>query len=255
MSMQACAELVRQGDPDRFLATMTADPVLRGPLFVLYAFNLEIAKAPWVTQEPMIAEMRLQWWRDVVEEIGGGKPARAHEVAGPLAEVIAAHNLDIAVIDEMIAARRWDIYRETFACEDALHDYIDQTSGHLMWLAAQTCGAPDALEDDVRDVAWGFGVANFLRALPAISDGGRKTPMGDPIKSDTNLARIARARLRSARKADFGAAVAAVRVAWQAEALLEQAIETPERVDNGTLGLSEFRRRGSLLFKSLTGGW
>ena len=60
MSLQACAELVERGDPDRFLATMAAPVALRATLFPLYAFNVEIARAPWVTQEPMIAEMRLQ---------------------------------------------------------------------------------------------------------------------------------------------------------------------------------------------------
>ena len=103
MSISACAALVRSGDPDRFAATMTAAPEQRGSLFVLYALNLEAAKAPWVTQEAMIAEMRLQWWRDVVEEIAAGKPARAHEVAGPLAEVMG--QCDIAgLLDAMIGA-------------------------------------------------------------------------------------------------------------------------------------------------------
>ena len=58
----------------------------RRVLFPLYAFNIEVSRAPWVTAEPMIAEMRLQFWRDVVEEIAAGKPPRAHEVAAPLAE-------------------------------------------------------------------------------------------------------------------------------------------------------------------------
>ena len=78
MTLAACAEMVRRGDPDRFLSAMTAPPDARAKLFPLYAFNLEVARAPWVTQEPMIAEMRLQFWRDALEEIAEGKPpARA----------------------------------------------------------------------------------------------------------------------------------------------------------------------------------
>ncbi|MEL7216333.1 MAG: phytoene synthase, partial [Pseudomonadota bacterium] len=45
MSWTACAELVRTGDPDRFLAAMTASVEGRARLFPLYAFNLEVAKA------------------------------------------------------------------------------------------------------------------------------------------------------------------------------------------------------------------
>ncbi len=84
MSIAACAALVERGDPDRFMAVMAAPVPARARLFPLYAFNLEVARAPWVTQEPMIAEMRLQWWRDTVEALACGGPVRAHEVVAPL---------------------------------------------------------------------------------------------------------------------------------------------------------------------------
>ena len=110
MSLQACADLVERGDPDRFAAVMAAPMPLRARLWPLYAFNLEIARAPWVTKEPMIAEMRLQWWRDVVAE----SAPRAHEVAGPLQGLIGVAGLDVAVLDRMAAARVWDVYEEPF---------------------------------------------------------------------------------------------------------------------------------------------
>ena len=53
----ACAALVARGDPPRFRAAMAAPVAMRRLLFPLYAFNLEVARAPWVTQEPMIALM------------------------------------------------------------------------------------------------------------------------------------------------------------------------------------------------------
>ena len=51
---------------------MAAPVEARRVLFPLYAFNVEVARAPWVTSEPMIGEMRLQWWRDALEEIARG---------------------------------------------------------------------------------------------------------------------------------------------------------------------------------------
>ncbi|MCA3454148.1 MAG: squalene/phytoene synthase family protein, partial [Rhodobacter sp.] len=100
MTVAACAALVQRGDPDRFMAVMAAPVAARAPLLVLYAFNLEVARAPWVTQEAMIAEMRLQWWRDTVAAMAGPGPVRAHEVATPLAEVVRARRLPLAVIDQ-----------------------------------------------------------------------------------------------------------------------------------------------------------
>ena len=88
----SCADLVRRGDPDRFLAIMSAPVKKRGALFIIYAFNLEVVRAPWVTQEPMISEMRLQWWLDSIEEIYEGKTIRRHEVVTPLAELICTQD-------------------------------------------------------------------------------------------------------------------------------------------------------------------
>ena len=90
MSLQACADLVRKGDPDRFLAAMAAPPAARRVLFPLYAFNVEVSRAPWLTSESMIAEMRLQWWRDVLEEIRAGGAVRRHEVVDALVPVLDA---------------------------------------------------------------------------------------------------------------------------------------------------------------------
>jgi phytoene/squalene synthetase len=72
MSFESCAALVERADPDRFAALMSAPVAVRRVCFPLYAFNIEVSRAPWVTKEPMIAEMRLQWWRDALEEIGEG---------------------------------------------------------------------------------------------------------------------------------------------------------------------------------------
>ena len=63
-----CEGLVREGDKDRFLATLFAPQKYRRPLHALYAFNLEIAKVRETAREPMPGEVRLQWWRDRSEE-------------------------------------------------------------------------------------------------------------------------------------------------------------------------------------------
>ena len=112
-----CAEIVEQGDPVRFSAAMASPLAARKVLFPLYAFNIEVSRAPWLTKEPMIAEMRLQWWRDVLEEIAQEKPVRAHEVSTALAGVIDPKGAE--ALDALVAARRWDIYDEAF--EDPAH--------------------------------------------------------------------------------------------------------------------------------------
>mmetsp|Transcript_234 Transcript_234/g.712 ORF Transcript_234/g.712 Transcript_234/m.712 type:complete len:228 (+) Transcript_234:464-1147(+) len=172
---------------------MAAPLDVRKALFPLYAFNVEVARAPWVTQEPMIAEMRLQWWRDALEEIGAGGPVRKHEVTTPLSDLLTpaqAARLDVAV-----AARRWDIYREPFEDEAHMDAYLDQTAGHLMWTACELLGCAPEAEDALRAVAFAAGVAAFLRAVPLLVDAQRVPLLDGTHDGLATLARRAKDRL------------------------------------------------------------
>ena len=84
MTLEACTEILRQQDPDRFGAVLVAAPEHRPALVTLYALNLEIARAPFQSAEPMLAEMRLQWWADRLAEMGRGTPPPLHDVLTPL---------------------------------------------------------------------------------------------------------------------------------------------------------------------------
>lgn len=252
--LTGCADLVRRADPDRFQAVMAAPAAMRGLLFALYAFNIELARAPWVSAEPMIAEMRVQWWRDVTDEIASGAAVRRHFVATPLAGLL---NRDLAgQLGEICEARRWDVYREPFADQAAFDRYIDHTSGNLMWVAATSLGQAD--EGVVRAFAYGVGVANWLRAIPDLEARGRVplldgTPGGVRALAQKALMQLEKARLkRSAVSPEAGAALL---VGWQAGAILKQAIADPSRVADGTLGQSEARRRLSLMVRAATGRW
>lgn len=245
MTLDACAALVQRGDPDRFAAVLAAPLAARARLLPLYAVNLELARAPWVTKEPLIAEMRLQWWRDVV----GESAPRAHEVAGPLHALIREACLPVAVLDDLIAARRWDIYPDAFADRVAFDGYLDATGGGLMWLAAVALGGKD--EPAARDLGWAAGLAAFLRAVPELQARGRV-----PLVDGSNAALVALAsegidRLNRARRGATPRAAALA--AWQARSVLRQVVADPGRVAAGTLGLSEFDRRRLLVWQALTG--
>ena len=251
MTVDACAKLVARGDPDRFAAVMAAPVALRARLFVLYAFNLEVARAPWVTREPLIAEMRLQWWRDVVAE----PVPRAHEVAGPLFDLIRDAALPVDVLDRLIAARRWDVYAEPFVDATAFEAYLEDTAAGLMWLAAKACGADAAVESVVRSYGWAHGLANYLRAVPDLTARGRVPLLDNSAEKITALAQAGLRRIAVARAGQslIGQAAPALLAGWQAEKLLRQAAVDPLAVPNGTLGQSEFNRRRGLLWQALMG--
>lgn len=256
--MSDLAEKVRQGDPDRHAATLAAPEKAREKLWPLYAFNLEIARAPWVTAEPVIAEMRLQFWTDTLDGIAAGSAPRAHEVAEPLARVWREAALPVELGHAMIAARKRDIYHEGFADLQALEAHLDATSGHLMWLAAMILGAEGAAEKPVRDMACAAGLANWFLALPELR--ARHLP-ALPEDSDAGIRALAQRGLerlsqaRKARGAVPASAMPALLTGWQAGPILRHALAEPALVRAGGLALSEFSRRGRLLARALSGRW
>lgn len=251
MSLDDCAAIVQRGDPDRFLALMSAPVAARAKLLPLYAYNLELARAPWVSKEAMIAEMRLQWWADITAE-----PApRAHEVAAPLHALIQEAQLPVALFAAMAEARRWDIYNEAFADQEAFDAYLNATAGGLMWLSALALGAKPQAEALVRDYAYAAGLASYLRAVPELEARGRIPLIDGRPEGLRVLAARGLMRLNRARKVpiNLGPAKAALLPGWQTEALLRQVLREPERVAEGAMGLSEFQRRGRLMWQALTG--
>jgi phytoene/squalene synthetase len=247
MTLAACADIVRRGDPDRFLAAMAAPPDARPILFPLYAFNVEVSRAPWVTQEPLIAEMRLQWWRDALDEIAARATVRRHEVTLPLAEILDAEGA--ALLDGVAAARRIDVERTPFAGREDLDAYLQATGGTLAWAAARALGSQ--AEGGVRDIAWSAAAAAWLSAGPRLVALGR-----EPLPAGCDPGRLAAEgldRLRRGRGAVDRAARPALLFAWQAPTLLSRARRRPQAVADGTLGMSEFRKRTGLMRAALTG--
>ena len=241
MSLDACAALVARGDPDRFAAVMAAPRAARARLLPLYAFNLEVARAPWVSAEPLIAEMRLQFWRDVVVE----PHRRAHEVAGPLRDLIDAGRLPAAPFLALIDARALDREVRPFADAAALTAYLEATGGGLMWLACAAFGPGQ--EAPARDLGRAAALATYLRAVPELAARGRvPLPPGDPA----DLAREGLRWLARGRAVRLGPPALS---AWQAGPILRQAATEPHRIEAGLLGTSEFRRRASLIRAALIG--
>jgi phytoene/squalene synthetase len=102
-------EEVRQADRDRFLAALFAPEPQRRDLLALLAFDHELARTRAVTREPMLARIRLQWWRDAAAEIAGeGKP-RAQPIVESLSETVRRHGLPLQDMIELIDAHEEEI--------------------------------------------------------------------------------------------------------------------------------------------------
>ncbi len=160
--LSACAEIVRRHDPDRFLTALFAPPDARETLFTLYAVNHELARAREAVSNPMLALIRLQWWREVAE---GAR--RRHEVAGPLGQALDEGRLQAADVLAIIDGREAEA--GTIETEAAFRDYVRATAGGVAVAAGRALGADDAALDDLRDLGAAYGVAGILRSIPALA--------------------------------------------------------------------------------------
>jgi len=250
----SCAELVQRADPDRFRVAMAAPVAARRVLFPLYAANVEISRAPWVTQEHLIAEMRLQWWKDALEEIAAKGVVRRHEVITPLSLVLDAKGARLMI--EAAEVRSWDIYRDPFEDEVHFQRYITASSANVMLAAALALGQADG--DVVTDLGYASGLANFLMAVPALEKAKRVPLLDGRPEAVADLARGGLERLRRARKARpqvSAAARPALMAAWRAEGILKRAVTDPRRVADGALAGSEFAGNSGLMLRALSGRW
>jgi phytoene synthase len=105
--------LARAREPDRFFCALFAPPERREALFALIAYHHELGRAREVASNPMIAAIRLQWWRDALE-VG-----RRHEVATPLCAAMAEGLLLREDLLAMVDAREAELDEEGIPSEAA----------------------------------------------------------------------------------------------------------------------------------------
>ncbi|WP_273689274.1 squalene/phytoene synthase family protein [Ketogulonicigenium vulgare] len=232
----ALAELVREGDADRFAATMAAPVPARAPLFALAALNLELARIGWISDNPLIVAMRLQWWHDIVD----GRAAPSGDVALALAGLLE-RGLDPDLLHPMIAAR---------GEQSDLMRFLRDTAGNLSALAGRATGARDI--NALQDIGLATGIANWLLAGPALLAKGKTwLPASVSVGELAGQGLALLDRRRGLPKSDFPAAL------WSVHAgpVLRRAKTHEADAMAGGLAPSEAARRLSLLWRAMRGRW
>ena len=211
---------------------MAAPIIVRPTLFAIYAFNLEIARAPWLTSEAIIAEMRLQWWHDALEEIATGGSVRRHQVVTPLSTILSptlARDLQRSV-----TARRWDVYNEPFCNDESFKIYIEETSSPVLAAAAHSLGA---VEDEViSNFAYAMGLAKFFLAVPKLISAGRQPLLASHAEYLVEITKVGLDRLKEAR--DKRSSVSkkagyAFLSGWETGSILRRAKSHPKEILTG----------------------
>ena len=219
-------DAARAGDIDRYLAALLAPRAVRGDLIALTAYLGELARIPAIVSEPIMGEIRLQWWRDALECARTGV-ATGSPVADALGRIAKRYDLPQELLLEQIDARLRD-----FDPEHSWHDvseYLRATEGAAFRLSARLLGVEET--PVVADLLAAAGQA-YGRARLAFSARPARDGVGP---GGAGLAQDARVWLAEARRL-LPAAPAPVLPAVLPLALVEPYLAALERAGPAVAG-------------------
>ncbi len=146
-AIEQCRTTARRHDRPHYLAALFLPAPARDRAFASIAFNHELSRISHVVSEPLLGEMRLQWWRDAVTA-----PAAPDH---PVLQAIAATGADRTILGSMIDARAADMYPEPCADLTVLEAYAAATNGALLALWQHDDGGAHAAARSL-GTAWGL---------------------------------------------------------------------------------------------------
>jgi len=245
------AALVHRHDHDRFQTAIFAPSGRREALFALYAFNYEIARVRETVSEPMLGQIRLQWWRENIAAAFEGGAVRRHAVVEALTAAIRAYCLTRAHFNRLVDAREEDLVEEPLASLDALEEYAEATSARLVYLALETLGVRDPLAEKAGfHIGIAYALAGLLRAMPYRTRIGPALVPAEIAAAASRHLAAARARRGAVPPAALPALLPAI-VAERSLARLKRAgndpfdpaLTAPDTMQSWRLAIASLRKR------------
>ena len=210
----AVRAVARDVDHDRYLAALLAPASARPDLLAIAAFHGEIARIPATVGEPTIAAIRLQWWRDQLDD----GQMRSAPVADAARRLVSGKPASLGDATTIIDAYEDLLQPAALSTSKAVDAFVDASQGAAFRLSASIVGsAPnDASTALIEAAARSYGRVQLLRALPLLLQKGHNPFAGDhgddwlpvlaPVLADArenlaNVRRLAPDALASVRQA------------------------------------------------------
>ncbi len=157
-----CLAMLRDNDRDRYLACLLSPEDKRGALAGLYAFNAELARIRDLVHEPLPGEVRMQYWRDLLEGNAHGS-TEANPVASGLLAAVETYRLPRQTLVNVIDARVFDLYDDPMETRTSLEGYAGETASALIQLASLVLAPEEAAQS--AEAAGHAGVAQAIAGL------------------------------------------------------------------------------------------
>ncbi len=174
----AAADIVRSVarafERDRYLAALLAPRHVRDDLVALAAFAGEIARIPALVSEPMLGEIRLQWWRDALSDgLAGGGGASGHPVVEAVVAALGGAGVGMDAIEPVLDAMAQRLDDQPFGNLAALRQHLVQWDGGLFVLAWRLLGGAGDPPHVLVQAGAAYGLARCLVEAPAELAQGR----------------------------------------------------------------------------------
>ena len=172
----------------------------RDALFALLAFDLELAKTRTVVSEPLLGEIRLQWWQDAIDKIyeAPGQVPVGNPILEAVKNTLIDYQLPRPMVNGIIDGYVGDLWIEAPDSSDIIIDYAQATSGNLTRLMLHVLEENPLADDhpattagNAIGVAWGIsGYLNSGRNPPEL-----KAPLSELMAANLAEARALRRQI------------------------------------------------------------
>lgn len=132
-------DIAKAYEPDRYLASLLAPKSVREDLITLAAFLSELRKISLQVSEPLIGEIRFQWWRDALEAVPSNLKT-GNPVADKFADLVRRYNVPQNLLSDLLDVHGHALHSASSVDDVAFDIELELTEGLGFRIAARILG-------------------------------------------------------------------------------------------------------------------
>ncbi|KAI0377081.1 Squalene/phytoene synthase [Hypomontagnella monticulosa] len=192
---QYCAAQLRQSDYDSHLIRNLLPKSRQDAYDALRAFNLELVRLPELVSNPTIGKLRMQFWRDAVNNTFAGKPPKEpimillYKVISDLTEMGGTPSSIKFWLLRLINTREKYMDNRPFTSLASLEEYAENTYSTLMYSNLAALAIHSMHMDHLAShIGKACGIVAILRGVPVLAAPSPpvKSPGGANVGSGRN---------------------------------------------------------------------
>ena len=157
---------LRRDDYAAYLSVKRVPAALQEPLFWLEGFFKEVSDIPYRVDEPFLAEIRLQWWRDGIDKILRGERL-GHPIADGLAPYLLEHEAALkGPLVSILNSFETEVMLSAVDGKDAFFERYKKRFGAVLAARFLLAGEGEVDLALLEEAGIAIGVSDMLATLP-----------------------------------------------------------------------------------------